>query len=99
MSDFERRINVRNKTPNGRRLWMGKGRHVDVPENAAVVVEIGKDVVVTSMVDYQELLKDKSVEQMDLLIYNHDIFDIEEHSENTEKPKKVIKKTVKRLSK
>ncbi len=97
MSGFERKINVRNKSPNGRRLWMGKGRHVDVPGNVAVTVEIGKDVVVTSIVEYQGLLKDKGVEQMELLIYNHDIFDIEEHSENTEKPKKIVKKRVKRL--
>lgn len=99
MSDSKRKVNVINTTTNNRRLWLGKGEYVDVRAGMVNTIEIDAETIVSSITEYDKLINERGKGPEGYLIYNSYIFAIEEHSENTEQPRKVIKKKVKRVEK
>ncbi len=99
MSDSRRKINVTNTSPVGRRLWLDNGEHVDIAAEKTRTIEIGGEIIVTSINKYNKLLNGEGIGPDGHLIYDDTVFSVEEHSENTESPPKVPEKKVKRVEK
>lgn len=95
MSDSKREIKVRNKSPVGRRFWTMYNNHVDIEPGEQAIVEVKKDINVTSITNYKDLREEPGVDPGAYLIYDDRIFQIEETTE----PPKVQEKKIKRLEK
>lgn len=99
MLGYRRKVKVRNNSGNDRRMWLEKGEHVDIPAKSEKVIEIGEEIIITSIMEYNKLMDERGKGPDGHLIYNAYIFSIEEHINEAEAPKKVIKRKVKRLEK
>ncbi len=99
MSDSRRKINVENKSPQGRRLWLNNGEHRDIAAGETEQIEFSRETLISNITDYNKLIDENGKGPEGHLVYDDAIFTVEEHNQKPEEPKKAPEKKVKRVEK